>query len=288
MKQKIVIGCANFGNWYGLIKKKKNLKSVKSLVGLAIKNKITHFDTAQDYKSSEKILGKVIQENNQTKFIVDTKLTKFLGKIDEAKIEHKIRESLNKLNIKKINILYIHEPNQLQGRQGKNIFAVLLKLQKKKLFKYIGVSVYSISETKQILKKFPVNIIQAPVNILDRRFLDFKLIKLIKKRKAKLIARSIFLKGILLKNSKKLSEKMKAFESVQKSLNNYARKNKTDKTTICFAYVLKIKFISNVIVGIANSKQLKKLIKISKSRQNLRKFITPHIANKKLLDPRYW
>ena len=84
MKQKIIIGCANFGNRYGFIKKKKNIESVKRIASIAIKNKITHFDTAQDYKNSEKILGQVIKEHKGTKFNVDTKLTKFLGKIDDT------------------------------------------------------------------------------------------------------------------------------------------------------------------------------------------------------------
>ena len=131
MKQKIIIGCANFGNRYGFIKKKKNIESVKRIASIAIKNKITHFDTAQDYKNSEKILGQVIKEHKGTKFNVDTKLTKFLGKIDDAKIEHEVRESLKKLNIKKINTLYIHDPSQFKGRQGKVLFASMLKLKKK-------------------------------------------------------------------------------------------------------------------------------------------------------------
>lgn len=288
MKQKIIIGCANFGNRYGFIKKKKNIESVKRIASIAIKNKITHFDTAQDYKNSEKILGQVIKEYKGTKFNIDTKLTKFLGKIDYAKIEHKVRESLKKLNIKKINTLYIHDPSQLKGRQGKVLFASMLKLKKKKLFKYIGVSVYSISETKQILKKFPVNIIQAPVNFLDRRFLDINLIKLLKKRKAKLIARSVFLKGVLVKGSKHLPKKLMVFKNVQQFINKLAKENKTDKIAVCFASVLRIKVINKVIVGVSSSNQLKKLIEISKNRQNFSNFIAPHIANRKLLDPRYW
>ena len=62
---------------------------------------------------------------------------------------------------------------------------------------------YNPSELRKILK-FLFLIVQFPLNILDRRFLDKKIIKLIKKNNIIPYARSIFLQGLLLKDIKLL------------------------------------------------------------------------------------
>ena len=55
---KLIIGSANFGNLYGLNEKILHEKQISKIVQKALNNKIYHFDTAQDYKKSEELLGK--------------------------------------------------------------------------------------------------------------------------------------------------------------------------------------------------------------------------------------
>ena len=58
--KKLIIGCANFGNLYGLNEKILHEKQISKIIQEALNNRIYHFDTAQDYKKSEEQLGKFL------------------------------------------------------------------------------------------------------------------------------------------------------------------------------------------------------------------------------------
>ena len=67
------------------------------------------------------------------------------------------------------------------------------------MVKKIGISIYEFSMFEKINKNFRIDMIQIPLNILDRRINLKKISKIAKKEKIELHVRSIFLQGILLK-----------------------------------------------------------------------------------------
>ena len=100
----------------------------------------------------------------------------------------KITKILN-LNLKTLNSLgYI--PNTILAHNYKdylnpNFFKEINFIKKKYPIKNIGVSLYNVAELKRILNFKRPDIIQVPLNILDKRFLKKDLIKSLKKRKLK-------------------------------------------------------------------------------------------------------
>ena len=181
---KIIIGCANFGNLYGLKKKILSQKKIDEIVKQAKKIGVNRFDTANDYGKSEYFLGKSIKKIYfNKKVFIDTKLPKKITlKGKNKNLEKIIRSSIKRLNINFINTLYIHDPNQLLQKDGKYFYKELIKAKKLKIIKKIGVSVYTTNEVKKILKKFKIDVIQVPYNILDTRFINSKLLNFLKKR----------------------------------------------------------------------------------------------------------
>ena len=289
MIKKIIIGCANIGNNYGLKKKKILYPVAYNILKTANTKNIFHFDTAQDYKQSEKILGKIIKNlKNKKKILVDTKLAKKITSYDFESIKSLIIQSIRKLKISRINTLYIHNTDQLKGARGKILFSALQKIKKSRLINKIGISVYSVYEIKSLLKKYKVDVVQAPINVLDNRFIETDLIKILKKKKIKLVARSIFLKGFLLKNPRKLPNQFLKYRKLLKSFIAFSKQHNQSRTFICLKFVLKHKFVDKVILGISSSRQLKSLIKSLNKKQKLKKFIIPQVVDKHLLDPRSW
>ena len=71
------------------------------------------------------------------------------------------------------------------------------EIKKHKLTKKIGVSLYNPEYLEKIKKEYNLDIVQAPINIVDRRFLSANVKKIIKKKNLLLQARSIFLQGTL-------------------------------------------------------------------------------------------
>lgn len=288
---KLIIGTANFGNLYGLKKKKLKIKEIFKIISLAKKKGISHYDTAKDYKNSELHLGncfKKIYKNER--LLVDTKLPKNLGNKNlENKIEEFVKDSIKKLQIKKLNILYIHDSSQLFKKSGKKIFSKILSLKKKKLINKIGISVYTIKETKKILKDYKFDVIQAPINIVDKRFIDKEFIKFLKKRKCLLIARSIFLKGLLINTS---FFKKKYFRKWRKKIDLVENALERDQLNIknwTLHYLNKHKFLKSYILGVSKVSQLSEIFKILSTKQrNLKDYEELNIDEQGLINPKYW
>ena len=155
------------------------------------------------------------------------------------------------------------------------------------MIKNIGVSVYEVQELKKILSYFKIDIIQIPVNILDHRFLKKNLLKKIKRQVKEIHVRSIFLKGLLLKN--KLT-RPKYFNkwSIFKKVDTFFEKNNFNRLDFCLNFVRNIKEIDKIIIGVSSKKQLLHILKTKKKTSKLPNFLTQNVAPKKLLIPKYW
>ena len=67
MKNKIIIGSANFNQIYGIRKNFISKREIRKLFNFALKNKIKTIDTSPSYDRSEKIIG--LLNNNRFKII---------------------------------------------------------------------------------------------------------------------------------------------------------------------------------------------------------------------------
>ena len=95
-------------------------------------------------------------------------------------------------------------------------------LKKLNITKNTGISLYSPEKLNYIQKDYKINIVQAPINIFDRRFLSPSVIKILKTNKLAL-RRDQFLQGMLLKNIKKNFQKFKN-KKIFISFNNWCYK----------------------------------------------------------------
>ena len=86
------------------------------------------------------------------------------------------------------------------------------------MIKNIGCIVYDPEILKNISKDFPINVIQAPANILDQRIFNSDNQRILKKNKIKLELRSIFLQGLLFEK--------KIFSTKIKKILLYFRRHK--------------------------------------------------------------
>ena len=140
-----------------------------------------------------------------------------------------------------------------------------------------------------ICEKFKIDAAQVPINIFDKRFTNKHLVKTLKVKKVKIIARSVFLKGALLKSSNKIPKKFIALREKIKVLEKIILEKKLNQLEECLKFVLSQKFIDKIIIGISNSAQLIKIIKIFNKKLNISAEIKAlDIKDKKIIDPRYW
>ena len=287
MKNKIILGSANFDQIYGIQKNFIKKSEIKKLFNLALKNKIKTIDTSPLYNKSEKIIG--LLNNNRFKII--SKIPKPPKNIKRENIKkwlkQKVMISLKNLRIKKFECLLLHNANSLLYKNGDEIYKGIRNMKINGLTSKIGVSIYDFNVLDKILKKFKFNLIQAPFNILDQRLVEKGWLKKLKKRKIEVHARSIFLQGILLLKHNQLPKKLIKLSKKLVMWENWLKKNKFSSLQVCLSFVLNQRQLDGIVVGYNNTNQLNQILKLKQIKNN---FSLPNlnIKDKKLIDPREW
>ena len=260
MTKKIVLGTAQFGLNYGISNKygKLKFKEIFKILSYCYNKKIDFLDTATAYGSSEDDIGKFFKLTKK-KFKVVTKYTFQNNKT----IKEQLRKTFNSLGYYPYAILahskkdYLNKKFQIEVR----------KLKKKKIIKSFGVSLYSISELKTILKsKNKPDIIQIPVNLLDKRFLDKKVVENLKRKSIKIFARSIFLQGLFFKNKKFVIKNFKNIKGIYEKLGSIAKKENMNLGELSLNWVLNLKQIDKVVIAVDNLDHLKNNLDICKKK----------------------
>jgi len=285
MLNKIVLGTAQLTPNYGITKytKKISFKEFKKISNFCLRNNISYIDTAMNYKNSDKYLNLI----NKNKFKIITKIPYLdIKKKDNIilTVNNHISKILHSLKVEKFYALLLHSPSQLNFKNSKFFYDYLQKLKQKGIFNKLGISVYTKSQTVKILKKYNIDILQFPYNLVNRSFDQQNFIKKLKRRKIELHARSCFLQGVLLNKPK---NKKIFFNNNLEEYYKWIKKENLNPFEACLKFVYKNKDIDRFVLGFDNLKQIKHLknINLKKKINFPKKFI---IKNKKILDPRKW
>jgi len=282
---KFILGSANFGTPYGIsnpIKKISN-HEIKKILRLAKKSKISQLDTAINYKNSEKLIGNFTNCND---FTIITKLPK-IGK-NISLVKKYVFQSLKKLKRKQVYGVLIHSIDDLSSINIKKIFLELEKLKNKNIIKTIGVSVYSEKNLTDIIKKYNIDIVQFPASVFDLRFLKKNLLLRLKKKKIKILTRSIFLQGVIFLNKKTI---MRKFKNYSKQILKFKKDFNNDKDKMinyCLGFIKNFKYIDGTIIGVNSSSNLLQILNNSKKKIKIKKPNKYSITNEKILIPYNW
>ena len=284
MKKKnfnLVLGTAQLDQNYSLSKIKLNESDLKKIINLSYKKKNFFIDTALTYKNSEKFLSKL----NLKKFKIITKIKNFNKIVIKDLIKSK-----KKLKINKFYGILFHSERELLSKTRKEYINLVKSLKDNNLTDKVGVSVYTVKSLLKITKKFNLDLIQIPANIMDRRFLDKKILKKIRQKKTEIFVRSVFLKGILLNN--KLRYKNSLLTKYKQSFDAYDRwlmKNKiTNNKFFCIKFILSNK-INNLVIGFDNFKEYKEILNYkNNSFVYPPNFVKNQKDNNRLLRPDLW
>ena len=287
LKDKIIIGTAQFGLNYGIANSKGKMKTneIKKIIKYARTNNIKNIDTAHAYGDSEQRLGNVGIKNFNV--IVKLPATNPTQPYDQW-VKKSIHSSFKKLKINKADTVLVHNAKfLLNPKMGKKIYEELKKFKNKNIINNIGVSIYSISDLKNIIKKFPMDVVLISLNIFDQRILNKKIINTLKRKNIKIYTRSTFLQGLLLMSKNKIPAK---FNRWKKKFDMWFRELEDKKVSAydaCLDFVMKNKDVDKTLIGIDDFKQFKEIFKDKpKININYKKFNSNKIN--KLINPAKW
>lgn len=292
---KFGLGTVQFGLDYGFTKRKSQ-DEVNLILKTAVDNGITLIDTAREYGDSEDKIGNFI-ENYKNDFVIATKLRIIdeLSDLSYKRLENKIydsvEESLEKLKLNKIPILQLHQTVS-DLYENNDFWDIINQLKEDNLIDLFGVSVYELSETKNITENYGnfVDFFQIPYNIFDRRFDDIQ--KELEENNIGLISRSTFLKGIIPCSIDEIPEGLEDIKPYKENLINLANNCELTVAELASIFVYYNDYINSTILGVNSPEELENNINsINKFDENLLvnvDFDALRINEDYLIDPRKW
>ena len=282
---KVVLGSAQFGSDYGISNKKGKIPidEIKKILSLSKDNNILTIDTAYGYGESEKILG----ECGIKDFNIISKIPSIPDNILDIKkwIFQRVDETLNRLKIDFLSALLVHDSKQITGLRGEKICDSFTELKKEKKIMNHGVSVYNNIEIENILKIFTPDIIQVPLNLIDRRLLNSGWIKKLNSMGIDVYARSIFLQGLLLMDKSQRPLEFKKWSDLWSSWDNWNQTSNQSSLETCYNFINNISEIKRIIIGIDSFKQFEELLK---TRKTYKYPHTVYSSDERLLNPLKW
>ena len=224
-----------------------------SLLQLAVAKGFNFFDTARMYGVSENIMGKAFRHCRQN-IVIATKCRHFrnadgmLSSDTELKklIHTSIRESLSALQTDYIDVFMLHQADmEILARE---VIAVeMQRLKKAGVVRAIGVSTYSVEETRKAIESENWNVIQLPFNLMDQR--QQTLFELAAKSGVGIVVRSVLLKGLLSTRGTGLHP---ALQQVEEHIKKYTGLMEDGESLpkMAVKFALSYPQVSSVLVGI--------------------------------------
>jgi aryl-alcohol dehydrogenase-like predicted oxidoreductase len=248
-------------------------------------------DTASAYGSSEEVLGGKLEAGDAFRIVTKTPplgVTQ-VSVLDAARIRTGCAASLRRLRRRSVYGLLVHHCDELLLSGGELVFEQMQQLKRNSLVERIGVSVYTGAQIDAVLARYPIDIIQLPINILDQRLLRSGHLSRLRGAGVEIHARSAFLQGLLLLDPDRLPPR---FASVRGHLARYhafLREAGVSPVAAALGFLAALPEIDRVVVGVASAEQLE---------QAARAAAQPHLAasglsqfaldDEAVLDPSRW
>jgi len=253
---KICLGSAQFGFSYGISNSKGKLPSdeVQRIVEFAGLSGIRRLDTAALYGDAEIVLGNNILQD----FRVTTK-TLHLDH-DIAGVVSGVERSLQRLGVAAIDTLLVHRAADLTSDRGPQLWAALEGLRDQGKVKHLGVSCYLEDEPLRLAKLFPIEVMQAPISVLDQRLERAGILDDLAERGIRVVARSVFLQGLALMAPGDLPMGLRHFEPVVANLDRLAMAQGVSRLDLCLGHVMSLTAVDHAVVGVTSQAELAALL----------------------------
>lgn len=199
---RIGLGAAQFGMPYGRFNQQgmPTDADVAAMLARAAQYGLSSIDTAHLYGASEQALGRCAAL--LPSFEIVTKTPRFaegaIGAEQARALLEAFSGSLRALGLAKVHGLLIHHAPNLLAPGGERLYDAMLALKRDGAVAHIGVSVYDTEIAEAIQTRFPIDMVQLPMNVLDQRPLRSGGLARLAGAGVKVQVRSAFLQGLLL------------------------------------------------------------------------------------------
>jgi aryl-alcohol dehydrogenase-like predicted oxidoreductase len=215
-------------------------------------------DTAISYGESESRLGEIGVRD----WKVISKLPAVPADCASTRkwIRQSVQGSLERLGVEGLYGLLLHRPQQLLGAQAQQIHDELSALKAEGIVRKIGVSIYDPGELEPIVRRFPLDLVQAPLNVLDRRLVFTGWLSRLHAQGTEVHARSVFLQGLLLMHREDRPAQFRRWQHLWEAWHQWLQTQELTPVQSCLGCVMSYDEVTGVVVGVDSLAQLQEII----------------------------
>jgi aryl-alcohol dehydrogenase-like predicted oxidoreductase len=282
---RIVLGGAQLGLPYGILNGGETLsrEAVARILDTAVSHGIDSIDTAIAYGQSETVIG----ETAQNRFKIISKLPPIPS--DMANVSQWVRTqidaSLSRLNCSSLEALLLHHPQDLIGPHGSELYAAINSLLSEKIIERFGVSIYAPNELDGIIGKFNIDVVQAPLNVFDRRIIGVT--DQLSALNIEVHVRSVFLQGVLIANPKDRPQRFQPWSEHFARFDEWVHSTGMSAMACCLGFALQQPGVTKLVIGTTSKESL---TEIMASIPNIHLEVPADLqsSSEQLIDPRVW
>ena len=282
---RIVLGGAQLGLPYGILNGGETLsrEEVACILDTAVDHGIDSIDTAIAYGQSESIIG----ETSQNRFNIISKLPPLPVDISNVSewVHSQVQGSLSRLKCTSLEALLLHRPQDLTGAQGAELYAAIGSLIAEKMIHRFGVSIYSPDDLEGIIGTFDIHVVQAPLNVFDRRILGVT--DQLSALNIEVHVRSIFLQGVLIASPQDRPQRFEPWSEHFALFDEWVRSSGVSAMACCMGFALQQSGIAKLVIGTTSAESLDEIMN---SIPNSVLEVPTHLQSsvEQLIDPRFW
>lgn len=282
---RIVLGGAQLGLPYGILNGGETLsrEEVARILDTAVDRGIDSIDTAIAYGQSESIIG----ETSQNRFNIISKLPPLPVDISNVSewVHSQVQGSLSRLKCTSLDALLLHRPQDLTGAQGVELYAAIESLMAEKMIHRFGVSIYSPDDLEGIIDTFEIHVVQAPLNVFDRRILGVT--DQLSALNIEVHVRSVFLQGVLIASPQDRPHRFEPWSEHFALFDEWVRSSGVSAMACCMGFALQQPGIAKLVIGTTSAESLDEIMN---SIPNSVLEVPTHLQSsvEQLIDPRFW
>jgi aryl-alcohol dehydrogenase-like predicted oxidoreductase len=261
--EKLALGTVQFGLNYGVANTQGQISydQAESMVRAMSRAGVDTIDTAIAYGEAETVLGRI----GVSGFRLVSKVPALCepGRAVDDWVVAQVEASLERLRVPRLGGLMLHAPDDLLGQHGSELARGLQRARDEGLAERIGLSVYNPEQLATFIDRLPLEIIQIPFNVFDRRFVETGWLDRLLADDVEVHARSIFLQGLLLMPPEVLPAKFSPFRSLIDDWHTWlAGEEAAGRSAVeaCLAHVASYEGIARLVVGADSLHQLMDII----------------------------
>lgn len=291
---KLALGTVQFGLPYGVANTSGQPAEVEvaEILRHAAGAGVEVLDTACLYGDSETVLGRCLPADHRFKIV--TKTPKFAG-LDGHSAAIALRaafaESCQHLRSPRLYGLLVHDANDLLGTCGDALWQAMQELQAEKRVLRVGASVYNGSQIDALLERYPIDLVQLPLSILDQRLIHSGHLDRLAERNIEVHVRSAFLQGALLMSPDSLPSHLAGLRPCLEQISARAAGLGISTLQAALRFVSGLKQVAAVVCGVDSLAQFDQLAaalanpEASLSVEDAAACVCP---DSQLLDPSQW